>query len=58
MFEQIRHYGRYVVNVAALIVAFAALPETADAVPASWLPYVAAVAAAANTALSWLRRVI
>jgi hypothetical protein len=48
---------RYVVNVSALIVAVATLPELGALVPASVLPALAAVVAVINTVLSLVRQI-
>ena len=57
MFERLRHNARYVVNVLALIAAILTLPELGAIVSTEWLPTIAAIVAAVNTALSWLRKV-
>lgn len=54
--EQIRHYARYVVNGAALVLAVFALPEFGAVLPETALPVVASITAVLNTLLSWARR--
>jgi hypothetical protein len=58
MVEQIRHVLRYVVNLAAFVVALLAMPEFGQVVPADWLPVIASVAATLNVVLTILRRLL
>jgi len=57
MFENIRHYARYAVNIVALLLALLTSPELGALVPAAWLPQIVAAAAVLNTLLSQLRRI-
>ena len=56
-FESVRHYGRYVINGAALAAAVLVLPELGPFLPITALPKIAGTAAILNTLVSWLKRV-
>lgn len=55
--ETLRHYLRYVVNIVALVSAVVARPEFGEFVSPAQLAMILAIVAAANTVLSWLRKV-
>jgi hypothetical protein len=57
MFEQIRHYSRWVLNGLALFVAVAGLPEFITIVPPDVTAWTVGAVAVANQVISWLRAV-
>lgn len=56
--EALRHHGRTIINILALVAAVLAAPQFGAVVPPDWLPYVGGIVAILNTVLSWLRKVV
>ena len=53
----LRKLARWVINIAALVVAVTTLPEFGSLVPTAWLPEIASATAILNLILTWIRQV-